>query len=275
MARGCSCNHGPDGTPCFKLFTETQLRELRDECRELSHEELSVVMGELRALTLHTGQTWRTTERVRTVSKFQFGGRPVCIKIFCFLHGISRWKFNEIKASWPENGLRPRRRKRTTPHNVTRLVDIQLSSTLRTMPFFSLAEFLDTRGMTSSFSPSTTKRKCGSSTALHLLRKKAHSVCYFFSAACGDSLLLKLWSPSRCQICAGFARKQHIDHAISQPPCRGEDRGKNVCIRRFTTFIHYTHCNTLLYTLHTTHIQCTHIQTPFITHTYTLHILHT
>lgn len=127
MANGCNCNHGPHGTPCHRLFTETQLREMRDECRELTSEELDlVIMGELRALTLKREHTWRATERVRTVSKFQFGGQPVCIKTFCFLHAVSRWKFNAIKSSWLQNGLRPRQRKKSSPHNVTRLSDIRL-----------------------------------------------------------------------------------------------------------------------------------------------------
>ena len=48
------------------------------------------------------------------------------LKTFCFLHNISRGKFNAIKSSWLENGLRPRQLKHVTPHNATSLTDIQL-----------------------------------------------------------------------------------------------------------------------------------------------------
>ena len=108
VAHGCSCNLGPKGTPCHKLFSAVQCQELRGECRELTKEELDlVVMGELRALTLQTGKTKRASDRVRSFSKFQFGGHRICLKTFCFLHNISRWKFNEMKSSWLENRLRP------------------------------------------------------------------------------------------------------------------------------------------------------------------------
>ena len=46
VAHGCSCNLGPKGTPCHKRFSAVQCQELRDECRELTKEELDlVVMG--------------------------------------------------------------------------------------------------------------------------------------------------------------------------------------------------------------------------------------
>ena len=124
VAHGCSCNLGPKDTPCHKLFSAVQCQELRGECRELTKEELDlVVMGELRALTLQTGKTNRASDRVH---KFPFGGHRICLKTFCFLHNIRRWKFNAIKSSWLENRLRPRRRTQVTPHNATSLPDVQL-----------------------------------------------------------------------------------------------------------------------------------------------------
>ena len=83
VAHGCSCNLGPKGTPCHKLFSAVQCQELRDECRELTKEELDlVVMGELQALTLHTGKTKRVSDRVRSLSTFQLGGHRICLKTF-------------------------------------------------------------------------------------------------------------------------------------------------------------------------------------------------
>ena len=46
VAGGCSCNLGPNHTPCHSLFSPTQYSEMRDECRELMRGELDlVVMG--------------------------------------------------------------------------------------------------------------------------------------------------------------------------------------------------------------------------------------
>ena len=126
VASGCSCNLGPHNSPCHRLFSSAQYREMRDECRELSKEEHDLVlMGELRAVTLRDNKTWRENDRQRTFSQFQFGGHRICQKTFCFLHSISRWKLNAIKASWLKNGLRPRQHTYTTPHNATNLSDIQ------------------------------------------------------------------------------------------------------------------------------------------------------
>ena len=124
---GCSCQYGPDESPCHRLFSATQYEEMRNECRELSRDELDlVIMGELRALTFRDLITWRNEGRRRTISYYQFGGHPVCKNTFCFLHNIGISKLNAIKASWLKNGLRPRERKHTTPHNTTKLSDIKL-----------------------------------------------------------------------------------------------------------------------------------------------------
>ena len=51
LAAGCSCKL-TNGGPCCKIFSPAQYRSQCDECRELTHDELDlVVMGELRALT--------------------------------------------------------------------------------------------------------------------------------------------------------------------------------------------------------------------------------
>ena len=129
LAAGCSCKLA-NGGPCCKIFSPAQYRSQRDECRELTHDELDlVVMGELRALTQRDPVTQMTkrpnAERVRSSTHFRAGGHRVCIKTFCFLHSISVSKFNSIKASFQENGLRPRHRPHTTLHNATKLSDVQ------------------------------------------------------------------------------------------------------------------------------------------------------
>ena len=129
VANGCSCKLA-DGGPCCKRIQESEFQESRDECRELSREELDlVVMGQLRACNQHGPTTQKqkqhNKERESSKSMFRFGGQRVCIKTFCFLHGMGRSKFEAIKKSWEENGLRPRSRKHKAPHNTTKLSDVE------------------------------------------------------------------------------------------------------------------------------------------------------
>ena len=127
LAGGCSCQHGPKSTPCHKLFSAAQYREMRDECRELSRDELDlVVMGQLRALTLRDPVTQRATTRVRSNAQFLFGGHHICMSTFCFLQNIGISKLNAIKTSWLKHGLRSRFHQHRSPHNVTSLSDVQL-----------------------------------------------------------------------------------------------------------------------------------------------------
>ena len=68
---GCSCKYGSDESSCHSLFSATQYAEIRNECRELSRDELDlVIMGELRALTFRNLNTWRNEGRWRTISYY-------------------------------------------------------------------------------------------------------------------------------------------------------------------------------------------------------------
>ena len=49
----------------------------------------------------------------------------VCVETFCFVHTISHTKFNAIKGSWVEDGLLPRQRKRSVPHNAVKLSEVE------------------------------------------------------------------------------------------------------------------------------------------------------
>ena len=53
LASGCKCSLS-SGNPCHTIFTTAQIQCARDECQELTHDELDlVVMGQLRALRSH------------------------------------------------------------------------------------------------------------------------------------------------------------------------------------------------------------------------------
>ena len=129
LSQGCKCQLH-NGNPCYTLFTASQLSVVRDECRQLSRDEMDmVVMGQLRALCQSDSLTQKTkaknTERTRTATLFRFGGHRICQKMFLFLHAMSNTRFEAIKWSWRENGLRPRVRATVHPHNTTKLSDIK------------------------------------------------------------------------------------------------------------------------------------------------------
>ena len=50
LAKGCICSL-TGGSPCHTTFTASQLQAAHDECRQLTHDDLDlIVMGHLRAL---------------------------------------------------------------------------------------------------------------------------------------------------------------------------------------------------------------------------------
>ena len=129
LAGGCSCKLH-DGTPCCTQFTASMLQEARAECRQLSREQLDmVVMGQLRALCQRDSLTQRSKarnfERKRTCTPFNFQDHRVCRDTFVFLHTMSIARLKSIKQHWLENGLCPRGRPKVLPHNTTKLSDIK------------------------------------------------------------------------------------------------------------------------------------------------------
>ena len=126
---GCKCKHA-NGKPCCSLFSIDHYHGVRDECRQLSSSELDlVVMGQLLALTqrddVTQAQHHSPKERKRSFTCFKHGGHDICIKTFCFLHTISRSKFEAIKASFLSNGLSPRKRPYVKPRHALRFADIE------------------------------------------------------------------------------------------------------------------------------------------------------
>ena len=89
LAGGCSCKLH-DGTPCCTQFMASMLQEARAECRQLSREQLDmVVMGQLRALFQRDSLTQRSKalnfERKRTDT-------------FVFLHTMSIARYQATLA---------------------------------------------------------------------------------------------------------------------------------------------------------------------------------
>ena len=85
VSKGCKCQLNA-GSPCSSLFTAANLKAAQDECRELTRQQMDmVVMGQLRALCHRDPQTQRTkaknTDRQRTTTLFCYGGHRICQKV--------------------------------------------------------------------------------------------------------------------------------------------------------------------------------------------------
>ena len=172
LASGCSCKL-LDDAPCSSQFSASMLQSTRDECRQLSREQLDmVVMGQLHALCRSDPLTQknkaRNSERKRTSTQFRFQGNRVCKDTFVFLHTMSSAKFNAIKKVGSRMGciheVDPRC-SLTTPLSSRTL---KMSSgtfciTQRTMLFSFLAGYPAIRGMIySCYHHPPQNDKCGS-----------------------------------------------------------------------------------------------------------------
>ena len=129
LTSGCSCKL-LDGIPCSNQFAALMLQEARDECRQLTREQLDVVvMGQLRALCHRDPLTQknkaRHSERKRTCTSYHFQGYHVCRDTFVFLHTISIARLKALKQHWMENRMCPRGRAKVLPHNTAKLSDIK------------------------------------------------------------------------------------------------------------------------------------------------------
>jgi hypothetical protein len=103
ILEGCKCQLN-SGSPCSSLLSAADLLAARDECRQLTREQMDmVVMGQLCALCHRDPQTQksktRNTDRKRTTTLFRYGGYRVCQKVFLFLHSLSNTRFEAIKRS--------------------------------------------------------------------------------------------------------------------------------------------------------------------------------
>lgn len=90
-----------------------EMIEYRESCKELSQEELDIVIKSQlfahRRSGSHTeAKKHKIKERERPFQEFYFKGKRVCRKTFCFLHGIEKKKMLAIAKSLDVDGLIPR-----------------------------------------------------------------------------------------------------------------------------------------------------------------------
>ena len=225
VAHGCTGKHGKGKTPRHTQFTASQYRHQRDECRELTRDELDlVVMGQLQALTKRDSLTQKekatNTERLQTSTVYQFGGHRICYTTFCSCIAVGRASWMQsARAGWRmdyDHGDMPTQlhaMRRSCP--MLRMWSESSVAMLRAMPFFSLAASPATRGMTPSSShPLSQRRRYGSSMSSRQLKGRAQKQSATLSSVVsGGSSPRMSSSQSRYPTCAGHAREQQYDDA--------------------------------------------------------------
>ncbi|CAC5383670.1 unnamed protein product [Mytilus coruscus] len=101
------------GKPCSQVVSMDTVIEFREHCKELSRDELDLVMkSELcthrRSGDLTTAKKHKQKDRERPFQEFYFVGHRVCRQTFCFAHGIEKKKLLAIAKSLDNDGLTPR-----------------------------------------------------------------------------------------------------------------------------------------------------------------------
>ena len=113
MSTGCGC-HKRKGSPCCQQFSLSYVEEFRASCAELTPAELDmVIMGQLMA-GMNTSDIVSTLaqhkedDREKCYTTFTHKGKPVCLKMFRFLHGIGEKRLKNLTKNVKHNSLCPR-----------------------------------------------------------------------------------------------------------------------------------------------------------------------
>ena len=109
MSQGCGCNK-----KCNSQFTTEYVTSARATCPELSHSELDMaILGQLSAFVntsaeVSTASRHKESEPKKSYTSFLHHGKPVCSRMFQFLHGIGIKRLKNLTKAVKENGLTPR-----------------------------------------------------------------------------------------------------------------------------------------------------------------------
>lgn len=88
LEAGCRCSRGIKGSHCSLQFSGAAVLENLNNCMELSHEELDlVILANIQASTFIeiSGEKQKWSPRC----SFTFQGRTICKEMFLILYGIS------------------------------------------------------------------------------------------------------------------------------------------------------------------------------------------
>ena len=109
MSFGCGCSKR-----CSSQFSTEHVISVRASCAELSNSELDMaILGQLMA-SVNTSQAVSTAgrhkedERKKAYTSFSHQGKPVCTRMFNFLHDVGSKRLKNLKRSLTEKGLTPR-----------------------------------------------------------------------------------------------------------------------------------------------------------------------
>ena len=129
----CGCNKGSKSRQCSQKFTADYILSVRASCAELAGHELDMaIMGQLLACmntqpVIGPSHRHSLKDRQKYFTSYFHHGQPICEKMFCFLHGIGRTRFKNLKKSVQTNGLVSRSHSNTkyTPYNATSLSSME------------------------------------------------------------------------------------------------------------------------------------------------------
>ena len=138
----CYCTLGKNNNPCSMELCRKHAVEYRQQCFELSKDELDMaVLGELAALrrrepTISIVSDFDRQKKRRITPRpytaFRFGDMPICKNSFLFLHGMTLKRFKNLCRHFDSSGLVPRTHGNTkrVPHNA-----LPLETTQRVLDF--------------------------------------------------------------------------------------------------------------------------------------------
>ena len=127
---GCGCTK-IYGHPCFQELPWENLTDFRSSCLEYSKEELDLVvkvqlLGHRRNGEETQALKHKSRERQRSFQEYFLFGKQVCLKTFCFAHGISHSTLKRIGTHLDSHGISARKHGNVgkSPKHVLTISDI-------------------------------------------------------------------------------------------------------------------------------------------------------
>ena len=101
----CNCKLGQEGKPCCLSLSHETIRKCRNNCAELAHSELDlVIMSQIHSHRTVEHQA-QCSSSFRPMSTYSIHWIKICQTTFLFLHQISRNRYLRIAQHYKENGL--------------------------------------------------------------------------------------------------------------------------------------------------------------------------
>ena len=106
IATTCKCQLGPSKQPCSISFSKEAIQRCRNQCAELSHNELDlIVMAQVHYMRVIAPSRLSQQSSFRLVSTYCIHGIKVCQSTFLFMHNISRNRYIRITSLYNDEGL--------------------------------------------------------------------------------------------------------------------------------------------------------------------------